>query len=368
MIQGRVVDGDGVGVADARVLANVARTEGPYEHLDVVMTDGDGAFTIPLPFDPVECLLEVRAAGLADNNHFLTRVDLPVVVVMHAGASLAFVARDPAGLPVEGLWASLFREDRGGDRYSEAGGRVDFGRVMLGEYHLLAYLPGYEFVDRSVVVAGDQVLELQLEHAHRRSVRFRLTGATVEQLANMQCKVTPLRAKMSYEVPGMSGKPDAQGLFELHGLPADSILNLSVRGPGLAAYPSVQTLLPHPHQGMLEIPFTLRERPTRQVRGRVVDESGQGLGGLSGVSWWSTGGEENASEFVTDDQGRFVVMTRACDGELLRMVLLSETHVFDSPTSVDYWQQSRRRSHSTCMPCDVEITITARLRLATDAP
>lgn len=366
MIQGRVVDADGVGVAGARVLANVARAEGPYKRLDVVVTDGDGAFTIPLPFDPFDGVLEVSAVGLADRNQYLERFDLPVVVVMQAGASLVFVVRDPAGLPVEGLWAKMFREECGGTCHSEADGCLDFGRVMLGEYQLLAYLPGYEFVHRSVEVAQDVVLELGLERAHRRSVRFRLTGATAEQLASIQCEVVPLVADTVHEVPEMCGKPDAQGLFELHGLPVDLSWNLQVIAPGMAAYPPGQRVAAHAHKGMLEIPFALRERPTRQVRGRVVDESGQGLGGLSGVCWWSGG--EQRTEFVTDDQGRFVVTTRACDGEHLHMILLSETHVFDSPTSVDYWQQSRRRLHSTCMPCDVEIEILARLRLATDAP
>lgn len=154
--------------------------------------------------------------------------------------------------------------------------------------------------------------------------------------------------------PPLAGRPDADGIFALEGLPKDVPLELVVKVPGMQAHPHAAMVWPDPRDGVCEVQFAMRERPVRTVRGRFVDEAGRGIGPLQFLFHEHHGGHH---EGTTDPEGRFAVTTTLCDGEILRVWLAPGRRVVDSLTSLHYHKASSRHLHVLTMPCDLPIEI-----------
>ena len=348
-IRGQVVDEVGSPIAGATVrLHPVGR---PFVEC---ITNADGSFVIQVP-GPCHDLVEAIAPGFADGTCPLTQS--PLVLRLQPGAELRLRCIDAAGTEIPGVAMFLSRADGGGCSFTSDQPRSELpARFALGPHTLRGFARGYQFVHQEIVLAGPTDLEVRLEPARERTVRFRIQGASPEQRMLAECRVRLLENEhqpVSY-FPPLEGRPDADGVFEIAGLPKDLPLRLEVKLPGMRAHPYPGMVWPNPRDGVVEVQFAMRERPERTVHGRFLDEAGRGVGPLQFLVHEDHAGRH---EGTTDPEGRFAFTTTLCDGEILRVWLAPGRRVVDSPTSLHYHKASSRHLHVLAMPCDLPIEI-----------
>ena len=351
MIRGQVVDAAGQPIAGACVRAYPLRQ--PYFEL---LTTADGSFVVPSISTAPVYTLEIRAPGCATGmfdlgeDHqetctFRLRPGLPLMVQVHGADGAA-----PPHVEI------LVRGDHGNawGYWTDATPEVEM--VAPGSYTVIAYGKGYQFDRRVVVVDAPTTVDLHLRPASGRAVRCHVSGADPTLVRDAECSVEVQfdRKDVPICLSSLRGKPDAQGVFERSGLPVDATLCLRVSVPGMRTDPPAAELAPDPRGGCIDLPFVLRQRPTRVVRGQVVDGDGRGIGPVSVILYEAHAGSRTCS---TDVDGRFFIETTACDGELLRLWLAPGPRVFDSPTSLHYHRPRARHLHVFVMPCATELVL-----------
>lgn len=355
-IRGKVVDENGNPVAGASV--RLFPVDQPFV---ACVTSADGSFAIQMP-GPCHDLVEAIAHGFADQGWPIPQHGTwpiphdPMVLRLRPGAELRLRCTDANGAEIPGVAMFLSRADGGGYGFTsdQPAGELP-ARFALGVHTLRAFARGFQYVRREIVLAGPTDLEVRLEPAHERTVRFRIRGADAEQLQQAQCRLGLLENEhhTAFSLPSFEGRPDADGVFEIAGLPKDVPLQLRVEIPGMRAHPDPAMVWPDPRDGVVEVHFAMREQPKRTVHGRFVDEAGRGVGPLQFLVYQGHAGHQ---EGTTDPEGRFVVTTTLCDGEILRVWLAPGPRVVDSPTSLHRTARSRQQ-HVLEMPCDLPIEI-----------
>ncbi|MCU0863255.1 MAG: carboxypeptidase-like regulatory domain-containing protein [Planctomycetes bacterium] len=354
MIRGQVVDAAGQPIAGACVRAYPQRQ--PYLEL---VTAADGTFVVPSISTAPVYVLEIRAPGCAtrmfdlgdgspEARTFQLRPGMPLLVQVHDADGAI-----PSHVEV------LVRGDNGKGWQFWTDAMPEVEMVEPGTYTVIAYGKGCRLERRLVVVAAPTTVDLQLQPASGRTIRFHVSGADPTLVQDAECSVEVQfdREHVPIRLSSLHGKPDAHGVFERSGLPTDATLFLRVSVPGMRTDPPEARLAPDPREGCIDMPFVLRQRPTRTVRGRVVDGDGRGIGAVSVILYAAHAGK---SECSTDVDGRFVIETTACDGELLRLWLAPGPRVFDSPTSLHYHRQRARHLHVFVLPCATELVLPTR--------
>jgi hypothetical protein len=347
-----VVDQAGAAIADARVRVH------PFRQKYVeCRSQADGTFAVSLPPDQAIGAIQVSAPGFADLDTHAECLEPPWILRMQPGAPLVirFTNADGSSSDVVKV---MVTSAIGGASWGGSIERGSFepGNVPLGVHTIRAFARGHQFVRREITIDGPTTIDVVLEPARERTVRFRITGANAAQLRQARCIVQLLEdeSMAPLSLLELDGQPDEHGVFELAGLPKDAALRLDVRIPGTRAYPSSGSVAPNERDGVCEVPFAMRERLTREVRGRVVDEAGRGVGPLELIVYED---HTRHRECAVDAEGRFAVTTTLCDGEILRLWLAPGPRVFDSPTSLHYQRARARHLHVLQMPCDVELEI-----------
>lgn len=351
MFQGRVVDEAGQPIPRARVRAYPLRHQ-YSEHRSAT----DGTFTIPTTSAGPLRVLEFAAPGFVTLTVNLDEAPPPDTFRMAVGVPLLVLVGNTAGAPLPHV--EVWVHDDNGSAFSfwSTSTAPEPEGVRPGTYTISAFAPGYQFERREVAVLGPTTVELRMQPAHGRTVRFQIRGADAAQLQQAECGVALeyTSTRPIHPMQAFRGKPNDRGVFELAGLPKDATIRLEVRIPGMRAYPATALVAPHARDGAFEIPFAMRQRPTRLVRCRVVDEAGNAVGPVTVIVYENHCGRRDCQ---TDPDGRFVIETTACDGELVRLWMGPGQRVFDSPTSLHYQRVGSRHLHVLEMPCDVEIEL-----------
>jgi hypothetical protein len=260
-IRGKVVDEHGNPVAGASV--RLFPVDQPFV---ACVTSADGSFAIQKP-GPCHDLIEAIAHGFADQGWPIPQHGTwpiphdPMVLRLRPGAELRLRCTDASGAEIPGVAMFLSRADGGGYGFTsdQPAGELP-ARFALGVHTLRAFARGFQYVRREIVLAGPTDLEVRLEPAHERTVRFRIRGADAEQLQQAQCRLGLLENEhhTAFSLPSFEGRPDADGVFEIAGLPKDVPLQLRVEIPGMRAHPDPGMVWPSPRDGVAEVHFAMR--------------------------------------------------------------------------------------------------------------
>ncbi len=309
-VRGRVVDLDGVGVADAEVLLSESRLGDGFV---VARTDAGGAFDL----SPVEHWREISARhprlgpsarfNLSDarqSGELEAEVEVVLELVGRA-AALTGVVRDPQGLPIAGAWLLAQGYARGQvwdwrDRvslgaYADAAGVFRLAGLPVGSIELAVCGAGWAPTLQTVeVVEGDNVLDLALEA--QATVAGIVRDLRGEPLANVQVGLA------GYDSSRPRTRTDAAGRYRLGGLSSGAVDLVARYDLG-----QVQERLQLASGEVFEWDPVLGEG--RVLRGRVVDGGGRGLPGWSlHARTRSATGRVTGLSAGTDEDGAFLMM------------------------------------------------------------
>jgi hypothetical protein len=281
VVVGSVTDTSGAPIADAAV--ELSSTGADSVRLPACRTGDDGHFRLAIA--DKECVVVARADGYATASteiyveHPTPGQEVRTTLVLQAGAALAGFVRDQRGAPVaDCLLTASSLAAHGRERLtpgaesarSAADGSFTIARLTAGPNVLLAEAPGY----------------LDWKGAAETK-----PGTTVSCVVELQAAGTLLGLVRSSDgapladavVAGYSGprqvgsaRSDAQGAFELPGLPLGEVLVWAFHksgGWGRVAW-IVETVPRSTPTVVLQ--------PGVDVRGRCVDPTGQGVAGAAG--------------------------------------------------------------------------------------
>jgi len=343
--QGRVVDGNGAGVAGVPVwsweipgVTGYPRRSRAAWRPDLLMrpllplavSGPDGRFGASGLAPGLQRFTAIKA-GLppadSDPVDAAPGAVVPVTLTLAQGAWLSLLVRDPGGVPIAGAtvraWpVPAWQRDQGAFSRRMAGrmvepaaevasdgeGRVRLAPLATGAVALELKAPGYVRRTLDATVAregtdlGVQVLEPGVE----------VLGRVVDEAGNGVGELDVLEEDM----PGIAfgepvAKSDAGGQFTIPDQPHGGELRLMARGEGWVPVATVAVAVPP------EAPLELRVRRARKLAGRVVDErDGEPVAGArvwvskevrraSGMSMASVGGGESGEDgtFEVGDLG-----------------------------------------------------------------
>jgi len=231
-MEGRAAERTGNPVAGAQIEAQERSTGRKVQ----ARSSSDGSFRLegvaPGVYDVIghhETLTgvarQVPVSCLADDPRLALSFD--------KAATLKVQARDGAGRTPAGLTGTLFRTDAPTRAFSPAsteGGVVEFRGVPVGEYRVVVEAPGYAPFRQAVSVPipgfGMQT-EVTLDREATVSGRVRRRDGTPAGSANVRALVV-LSPNRAGEAVAVDSTTDAQGRFELRGLPAGTAVVAAV--------------------------------------------------------------------------------------------------------------------------------------------
>jgi len=355
MVRGRVVDVLGAPI----VGATVTLRRGEAEVLAVTTTDADGGYALAdhaRPADGTPLDIDAVADGMAKQTDWLRTGSWWVPFTLREACRLHGRIEDAAGRPLAGVEVTARHRGDWTQACVRTGadGCFLFAALPIGPYTVMAFRAGCQLAIVAAVAPSTAPLVVRLTAAHQRTLRVRLLGATPEQLANAVCHLH----SPNFELPPAcrSGALDAQGVFEIHGLPNEVEASLYVAVPGWCVEPRYTFCHGHPDSGRYTFDFVLQPLLRRQLRGRLVSSGGTPLAGHEVRADANFGGDATV---VTDAEGRFVVDTCASDGEVVRFVLPPGAFVLDGPGLSDYLSPIHRGQHLVRLPCAGELELRA---------
>ncbi|MCC6334254.1 MAG: carboxypeptidase regulatory-like domain-containing protein [Myxococcales bacterium] len=251
-LTGVVVDEAGQPVADAVVeLASELASE-----LTTAQTGDDGRFELEV-VDLGDTPLSAWSAE-AGSGKALARPGQEVTIRLRAGATLELELIDLDGQRVAQS-VELQHTETGVHRFGQTGDPV--GRVAglePGSWSVLITYPGRLPISQTVTLAPDQVLRLT----------FRLDAGEAVEGRVLEANGSPVEgAQVVGGGPTTAATTDAQGRFELHGLPKGEVTLMAIAPEGSR---SASAALIAPARGV-----ELRFEEQLHVTGRVVDEAGR---------------------------------------------------------------------------------------------
>ncbi|MCB9878931.1 MAG: carboxypeptidase regulatory-like domain-containing protein [Planctomycetes bacterium] len=241
------------------------------------------------------------------------------------------VVRDADGEPVVG--ARLVASQMGSgelawmvpaEGVSDAEGRYRLTGVSIGATRFAVAAEGFELLEATHELADDRELDLQLVSGETTTLRFRIEGATAEQLRAARCDYHAFRGRDRQPIllpPALQhGAPDADGAWQATGLPRDmkaSFARVTIAGAVVSPqYHSVTE--PGPlHELVFQVtgPAAAAPQVLPRLRGRLHDQGGAALAGQRLQVGAIAGGP--TAEVTTDDQGAFAVDSPAAPGAWL---------------------------------------------------
>ncbi len=310
-----VVDDAGRTVADADVWLSesVDVTRGDVRHgpaarpvrgASVAQTDGDGRAV----------LLDVRAeqwvaarkpgVGVAPLRPILGAPAgrLSLRLVLARGVTLGGSVVDGEGRPVPDASVSLTAGDGTRTSPTDRDGRFALSPVVPGRAELLVRAAGFAPRHRSVDVTGDAELSVRLEPPARVAGRvLDVEGRPVEDAV---VRWTDVR------LATLDARSDAQGRFELVGLPAGTVKLEAAHAEAGRAEGELELVVGS------ETRWDPRLRQQRRLHGRIVDGDGRPLGGWEVAARPEGTNESHESITATRRDGSFELSPVA---ELLRV-------------------------------------------------
>lgn len=356
-ICGVVVDVLGDAIADAAVM--LRRCD---EVLAEVMSDAAGrfSFVVSSVAPSGEPLVVVAvAAGTAHGEASVQEEPGPIRVVLAQGFELRGCVTDEAGVPLADVDLRARRIEGylsltdGEHTSTDAGGNYVFETLPIGRLQVLAYRDDRQLAVVEHTLCADSVLDLKLTAPHQRMLRFRILGATAEQLATAVCHVHDEHWLLPESCQRL--QPDSEGFCDMHGLPNEWAYSLSVTVPGMVGEPRHQWCHAHPESGMFEFVFTMRPPQARELRGRLLDEHGCALVGVRLL----VDGLGRDREAVTNGNGEFVTHIDVADGEVVRLQMAPGERVLDGPGLADFVSPLHRNVHLIRMPQSAPIDLRA---------
>ena len=361
LIHGMVEDVLGQPIADAWVGLHALERD---EVLAESRTDAAGRFSMQVAASLMECdvgRLVAKAAGRAKGVAYANGHDnvQPIVrIVLPESCELRGRVTDEAGAPLAQVELIARHVGHLGDTVlacTDNEGRFVFDAVPIGRVLVTAWQRGRQLVHVEQDTCTDAPLELRLVPAHGRTIRFRILGASKQQLAQATCRIQEIDPRLADS--WCIGQPDEDGVWELSGLPNEWAFNsLHVSIPGMRSEPRYTYCPAHPKSGRYEFEFTMHEQVARQVRGRVLTEDGTPV---AGARLRVRANYETDRSVETAADGSFVVSTVTPDGENLHFTLSQGEFVLNGPGDVDWPSPLHRRSHIVELPGPQELTLRA---------
>jgi hypothetical protein len=265
------------------------------------------------------------------------------------------------GTPLEGVELTVRHvgDHVARSTFSGADGAFRFDGAPLGRTEVMAFLAGCQLaiVEHEVVAGAGAPLVLRLAPARGRMLRFRIRGATPEQLAGTRCLFFG-ESGTALPESCRRGRPDAAGVWDVRGLPVDRTFHsLQAVVPGARCEPDAVICRPHPADGMYEFVFDTHTKCERELRGRILLPDGSPLAGA--VVDKSANEVDQWAKTTTDAAGRFTARTTAPDGAIVGLRLDGAAHVLDGPGLLDYVSPKHRDTFLVRMPCPDELRLTA---------
>src|SRR5260221_1975867 len=100
---------------------------------------------------------------------------------------------------------------------TDAAGHYRLADVALGDTGLCVFAPGCQLLEERHDLFADQVLDFSLGTGASTTLRFRVKGASKEQLASARCSFLAMRGEEMVGLPPSvrEGKPDADGVWQV---------------------------------------------------------------------------------------------------------------------------------------------------------
>lgn len=202
---------------------------------------------------------------------------------------------------------------------TDAAGRFRFADVALGDTMFCVFAPGYRLLEERLDLRSDRALDLRLEQGPGTTLRFRVTGASKEQLASARCSFMAVRGRGADDVllpPAVrEGTPGPDGVWQAEGLPRDlRYMFASVQIADATVTPSRRDAAAE--QELHELEFAVVAAATLQLRGVLVDGSGKPVPGCAlrcqGRGLFGT----RITTAITGTDGSFTIVSPAPKGDL----------------------------------------------------
>ncbi|MFN6193939.1 MAG: carboxypeptidase regulatory-like domain-containing protein [Planctomycetota bacterium] len=325
VVLGSVKDTSGAPIADAAI--ELTATGADSVRLPVCRTGGDGRFRLAIA--DKECIVVARADGDATASteiyveHLTPGQEVRTTLVLQAGTALAGIVRDQRGAPVaDCLLTASSLAAHGRERLapgaesarSAADGSFIIARLTAGPNVLLADALGY--------LDWKGAAETKLGTTVSCVVELQAAGTLLGLVRSSDGAPLADAVVVGYSGPRQVGsaRSDAQGAFELPGLPLGEVLVWAFHkagGWGRIAWIAETTPRSTP---------TVVLQPGVDVRGRCIDPTGQGVAGASGeVQFVDADGRRFpwVARFETDVSGYFTAAN--ADQQATRHVLADKS-------------------------------------------
>ena len=303
-LTGRVVDSGGGAIADARVVAGIMKGNTPIAF--AAATDSEGRYALPLPAG--EYRFQAEASGYAPAR-FSLQLHLPMVrdFRLHPASGIrGRVLGKADGVPLPGAEVSLVDLQTVDMRMvtrttlADDAGAFSFSSLDPSSYRLIAHagvFVGQHPAPVAVGLAQEVVVDIRLDRGRRLqgTVQGR-DGAPLRDVAVM-VPFGPVEFLASRQ-PGVRGRSDGQGRFQLDGL-APAQLEVLATAPAGRARQRID-LTTADREGLV-----LTIAPDGVVMGTVTDGNHRPIAGARVAA--STGAPRGpwSTAVLSDDSGRF---------------------------------------------------------------
>jgi Carboxypeptidase regulatory-like domain len=250
-------------------------------------TDGSGRFVLVTErrqFVQVRARLPGKAAGSTwaagtTGAPALLRVELLPCRPLHG------VVRDGAGAVVPGAFVSAVPADLPGDAAvcasatTGADGRYRLDEVVLGKVAVHASAPGL-CAATADAAALQQELDLQLDDFRPRQLQVTVADANPQQLASAVIRLFGECSGIAFPLPPYfaEARLASDGVCRLSGLPEKVRLHVEVTVPGAVVAPAMDFV--PTDSSRWHCRFRVLAAPPPPLRGRVVDQKGNGVAGV----------------------------------------------------------------------------------------
>ncbi|QDU68556.1 sigma-70 family RNA polymerase sigma factor [Engelhardtia mirabilis] len=321
-VAGRVVDGAGMPLAEARVWC-LPRDGEPQA---VARTDREGRFE----FDGARTQIELRAtlpgysAAQTFHPRFLSRDVLGVELVLQAGETwLDLHLTDDGGGPVPGALVDLapvlvegatqFRGGMqvtdlppGGGGRSSTDGTLRLGGLARGDYLLTVWADGFADVRTQVELSASREMAIALERGG--TVAGQVVGADGRPVAGATVSRQGASGPLGFERGGgVTVETDDDGRFVLRAVPLErSVQILAQVNDSRILRTSTEVRLAGAGIDDLLLTFP----PAESISGRVVFADGSPVGRASLIFIPDDGDPQGAAGATAEDDGGFAVVVR----------------------------------------------------------